>query len=125
MNILKALQKHHIVRSTRGVRGGYVLRAKLDEVSLHELIRVLEGKVEPGCDHESEPDGPKSVIRGADHPPIQALHYKLMQFLHDVSLADLVLPGRRIDVPAERLRDPRVRKAGQLGVVREMEEVRA
>jgi hypothetical protein len=27
-----------------------------------------------------------------------------MQFLHDVSLADLVLPGRRIDVPAEMLR---------------------
>jgi len=108
MNILKALQKHGIVRSTRGVRGGYVLGAHLDEVSLHELIRVLEGKVEPGCDHEDEPDGPKTVIHGADHAPIQALHYKLMQFLHDVSLADLVLPGRRIDIPAERLRARRV-----------------
>jgi Rrf2 family protein len=102
MNILKTLQRHGIVASTRGASGGYRLAGKTDQVSLHDLIRILEGKVEPGCDHDSEPQGPKAV-----HAPIQALHFKLMQFLHDVSLADLVLPGRRIDVPAEVLRRPR------------------
>jgi Rrf2 family protein len=104
MNILKSLQKHRLVVSTRGKKGGYRIGSDLDAVSLHELIRILDGKVEPGCDHEHEPQGPVSVRGGSAQAPIQALHYKLMQFLHDVSLADLVLPGRRIDVPAEMLR---------------------
>jgi Rrf2 family protein len=104
MNILKTLQKHRIVNSTRGTLGGYTIGSDLGALSLHELIRVLEGKVEPGCHHEDEPGGPMSVRSGSAQAPIQALHYKLMQFLHDVTIADLVLPGRRIDVPAEALR---------------------
>ncbi|MGD0463326.1 MAG: Rrf2 family transcriptional regulator [Tepidisphaeraceae bacterium] len=104
MNILKRLQKHGIVVSTRGIRGGYRIGADLDAVSLHELIRILQDDVEPGCDHECEPDGPIGSAGGSAQAPIQALHYKLTRFLHDVSLADLVLPGRRIDVPAEMLR---------------------
>jgi Rrf2 family protein len=113
MNILKSLQKHRLVISTRGKKGGYRIGTDLDAVSLHELIRILDGKVEPGCDHEHEPQGPVSVRSGSAQAPIQALHYKLMQFLHDVSLADLVLPGRRIDVPAEMLR--RVKRKTNLG----------
>jgi len=104
MNILKRLQKHRIVVSARGINGGYRLGSDLVAVSLHELIRILEGKVEPGCDHEHEPDGPVAVRRGSAQAPIVALHFKLMQFLLDVSVADLVMPGRRIDVPAEVLR---------------------
>jgi Rrf2 family protein len=113
MNILKALQKHSIVRSTRGIHGGYRIGIDLETVSLHELIRILEGKVEPGCDHEHDQGGPISVRGGSAQAPIQALHYKLMQFLHDVSLADLLMPGRRIDVPSEALR--RVRRKNSTG----------
>lgn len=104
MNILKTLQKHRVVTSTRGMLGGYTIGSDLSAISLHELIRILEGKVEPGCDHENEPEGPLSVRSSSTQAPIQALHFKLMQFLHDVSIADLVLPGRRIDVPTEALR---------------------
>ncbi len=110
MNILKTLQRHGIVASTRGIHGGYRLGGRTENVSLHELIRILEGKVEPGCDHDSEPQGPRAVKRGSVHAPIQALHFKLMAFLHEVSLADLVMPGRRIDVPAEVLRRARPAK---------------
>jgi Rrf2 family protein len=113
MNILKTLGKHGILSSVRGVSGGYRIRADLEAVSLHELIRILEGKVEPGCDHDHEPDGPRSRRRGSVQAPIQALHYKLMQFLHDVALADLVMPGRRIDVPAESLRRSRPKNVNQ------------
>jgi Rrf2 family protein len=119
MNILKRLQRHHLVVSTRGKKGGYRIGSHLDAVSLHELIRILDGKVEPGCDHDQEPQGPVSVRSGSAQAPIQALHYKLMQFLHDVSLADLVLPGRRIDVPAEMLRRAK-RKTNPAHGAREM-----
>jgi hypothetical protein len=36
-----------------------------------------------------------------------------MQFLHDVALADLVMPGRRIDVPAETLRRSRPKNVNE------------
>ena len=38
------------------------------------------------------------------HGPVQALQFKLARFLREVRVADLVFPGRRIDVPVERLR---------------------
>jgi Rrf2 family protein len=104
MNILKTLQKNDLLESVRGVNGGYRLAGNLESFSLYELIHILEGKVEPGCDHDDEPDGPHGQRRGSVQAPVQALHYKLMQFLHDVAVADLVWPGRRIDVPAESLR---------------------
>jgi len=106
MNILKTLQQHQLLVSRRGMRGGYQVGADLERVSLHDLIRMLEGKVEAGCDHERG--------RGSAEAPIAALHFKMMQFLHDVSLADLVLPGRRIDVPVEVLRTAKRRRTSQL-----------
>jgi Rrf2 family protein len=100
MNILKSLQGDGILRSTRGKHGGYRIAGDLEEISLYELIRVLEGKVEPGCDHEEA----AARVRGNWKPaPIRAIQSKMMQFLRDVTLADLVLPGRRIDVPVEAL----------------------
>jgi Rrf2 family protein len=108
MNILKTLHQQEILNSTRGVKGGYNLKSDLAGVSLFDLIRMLEGKVVPGCDHDHDPDGRHSKLRGSVQAPIQAVHYKLMQFLHDVAVADLVLPGRRIDVPIEVLKAAKV-----------------
>src|SRR5437879_2283399 len=42
MNIIKTLQKHSVVHSTRGARGGYQLNGRLNEVSLYELMGMLE-----------------------------------------------------------------------------------
>jgi Rrf2 family protein len=131
MNILKTLHNKGILQSIRGARGGYLLGADLGRISLYDLIGHLEGKVEAGCDHEHDHDGKstKSGRHGAGsiQAPIQALHYKLMQFLHDVMLADLVLPGRRIDVPIEMLKAAKtpaaeaVRRSAR--IVREIIEV--
>ena len=83
---------------------GYDGALVLSGISLHELIAVVEchgrsGEGECGClEHAVE------AIRMADsHGPVQALQFKLVKFLRDVRVADLVLPGRRIDVPIERL----------------------
>jgi Rrf2 family protein len=104
MNILKKLQGKKILSSTRGKHGGYRIAADLDQISLYELIRVLEGKVEAGCDHD---ELPTSSRHGWKPAPIRAIHSKLMRFLHEVTLSDLVLPGRRIDVPLEALSSAR------------------
>ena len=95
MNILKVLHQRGILRSTRGASGGYRLVGDLSKVSLFELNELIE-RVENG---EAEP----SHKRLALHGPAQALQYRLIRFMNDVSVADLVLPGRRIDVPLERV----------------------
>jgi hypothetical protein len=45
------------------------------------------------------------VVRFArSHGPVQALQFKLVEFLKGIRVADVVQPGRRIDVPSQRLR---------------------
>jgi len=58
--ILRSLARGQLVRSHRGVSGGYSLRRSADEISVAEVIRAVEGPismvqcgVEPGaCEHE-------------------------------------------------------------------------
>jgi Rrf2 family protein len=89
MKILKRLHRHQIVRSLRGSKGGYQLQADLDRLSLFELIALVEDE--------------KPLQKKHRHGPVQALQFRLIRFLGDVKLSDLVIPGRRIDVPLERL----------------------
>jgi Rrf2 family protein len=117
MNLLKNLQAHDLLRSTRGVKGGYQLRADLGNITLYDLIAIVEcngrgAAGEPnasgdcGClDHVADWSRDQRVVRFAQSQgPVQALQFKLVEFLKDVTVADLVQPGRRIDVPSERLK---------------------
>ena len=92
MKILKRLQHDGFVKSARGVKGGYQLGLDLHTVSLYDLLASLK----PG---RKPVDGLQETL--AMEPPLLAVHSKLMRFLRDVKLSDLVLPGRRIDVPVE------------------------
>jgi len=111
INILKNLQSHGLLLSTRGVKGGYQVTADLNALSLHELIAVVDcagdsGDADCGCQdavHDVTQDLEKNRV-ASPHGPVQALQFKLVRFLKEVRVADLVFPGRRIDVPVERLR---------------------
>jgi Rrf2 family protein len=111
INILKNLQSHGLLRSTRGVKGGYQVTADLNALSLHELIAVVDCSGESrdgdcGCQdalHDVTQDLKRNHV-ASPHGPVQALQFKLVRFLKEVRVADLVFPGRRIDVPVERLR---------------------
>jgi DNA-binding IscR family transcriptional regulator len=95
--------------STRGANGGYRIVADLNEAKLFDLVAMMECPDQPGeecgcLDHAADPMSRMRFSRNkSSHAPVVALQYKLVQFLKDVKLSDLVLPGRRIDVPAERL----------------------
>lgn len=123
MNILKALQQKNVLCSTRGARGGYTLGSGVEALSLYDLILVLEGRVQTtGCeDHhehvEHDESMPHAAIRAIE-APVRALQFRLTRFLKDVRVTDLIMPGRRIDVPAElvglrRLRKSKVVKASE------------
>lgn len=98
MNILKALHHRGILRSSRGASGGYRIASDLGKLSLLELSGILEN-----ADGDPSGDGEINVKRFALHGPAQALQYRIVRFMRDVTVADLVMPGRRIDVPLERV----------------------
>jgi Rrf2 family protein len=102
MNVLKTLHQSHILCSTRGTRGGYQITADLERLSLFDLTRVV-ARVEPDAGGAGEPEccGRYKIDTSGMHGPVHAFHHKLRRFLKAVKLSDLVLPGRRIDVPVE------------------------
>ena len=98
MQILKTLHQNGVLRSTRGVKGGYQIAACLDALSLLDLSQMLaavDADQHPG-DEFSEMD--------EHHFPLEAMRRKLSQFLQDVTVSEVIRPGRRIDVPLEDLR---------------------
>jgi Rrf2 family protein len=110
MNILKCLQQNKILQSTRGVKGGYRIATDLAAVSLYDLVAMVDRSSEDcDCAYDLE--------SRSQQGPVEALHLRLVRFLRDVKLSDLVLPGRRIDVPLERVqRNIRNEKNRQLAL---------
>jgi Rrf2 family protein len=96
--ILKSLQQQGWLISTRGVNGGYRIAVDLQMVSLLQLVTALESVKPCTCPDDEEVDDYPSA------PPLVALKRKLHRFLTDVKVSDLVLPGRRIDVPCGSVR---------------------
>jgi Rrf2 family protein len=106
MKILKCMQHHGLLNSTRGVRGGYRLVADLEETTLFDLVAMMECPDKPGAecgcmDHAADPMTRVRLSRSEPaQGPALALQYRLIEFLKNVKLSDLVTPGRRIDLPA-------------------------
>jgi DNA-binding IscR family transcriptional regulator len=105
MKILKSLHQHGILTSTRGVKGGYQVAVNLDDLSLGRLIAIVDGNGNSNgkINSDEELETGATPRRLSMQPPVQALQYKLVRVLHDVKVTDLVKPGRRIDVPWERV----------------------
>src|SRR5256885_1736505 len=103
MNVLKTLHQGHILRSTRGVRGGYQIAADLERLSLFDLTRAVARADGPPAADDIEPEccGRYKIGKMGLHGPVHAFHHQLRRFLKAVKLSDLVVPGRRIDVALE------------------------
>ncbi|MFC2476801.1 MAG: RrF2 family transcriptional regulator [Catonella sp.] len=62
--LIAMLKKAGIVNSLRGAQGGYVLARSSEEISVGEVLRALEGDLNPvDC---SELDGSGELCEGAD-----------------------------------------------------------
>lgn len=109
--ILKALAREGLLVSQRGAKGGYSLARAPEELTVSEMVRVLEGPmgltdcaIGPArCEHET-----MCAVR----EPWQQISRVVEQALSDVTLADLVrgrgpTPGRGVrGVRGERSASP-------------------
>lgn len=92
-NILIALKAHGLVKTLRGVNGGFTLTRAPDRISLFELFRALEGDLKPvECT-----DNGDACARSADcvmRQVYRRLDEAQKAVLTDISLQDLVDQAR-------------------------------
>lgn len=90
--VLKSLARGGLLVSQRGAKGGYTLARAADEITVPEMIRVLEGPIgltectqHPGaCPQEAS-----CHVR----EPWQRINDAVRAALADITLADLAAPG--------------------------------
>jgi len=102
MNVLKDLTGASLVRSTRGVKGGYVLARAAQLVTVHDVVEAIEGRpsLVMCCDGtEAEPCEPCGVeLRCPVTHAVRRLNERVNLFLRQVTLADL-LDGKPLAPP--------------------------
>ena len=95
LQILRSLVTHGILRSTRGVDGGYSLVRSPDEVSLLEVIEAIEGPLntgEPlteGMSEESQLRLQEALRTVTDNSRRQLEAIKLSQLLKPPSTSEI------------------------------------
>lgn len=98
LQILRMLVTHGILRSTRGVDGGYSLVRSPDEISLLEVIEAIDGRMDG-----NEPMSP-SVVEAAMPPRLRNALSEVTDTarrqLEAVKLSQLLEPPRVVKYSA-------------------------
>ncbi len=93
-NILIILNSSGLVSSTRGTKGGYALARAADQITLAQLLEIVEGPSRLVlCCQEQEQTGIQNCDLEKNCPtktPMRKLHSMLHHFLSQVTLADIV-----------------------------------
>lgn len=87
--LLRLLKKKDLVRSVRGVKGGYVLSRPAEEISVIEILNVLEGEFWL-ADCAISGDCPKGISNCSTRLVINKMNEAIYKSLEGVSLKDLV-----------------------------------
>ncbi len=89
LQILRNLVTHGILRSTRGVDGGYSLVRPPDQVSLLEVIEAIEGPMDTG---QPIAEGMPAETRNKLHEALQSVTDNARRQLEAVKLSQLLEP---------------------------------
>ncbi len=92
MNVLKTLCQRNLVSSTRGAKGGYMLAAPPERISLAEIIGIMEGPVSfVRCAKKFENGKQPCEMMGTCpvSRPVRKVHRQLNEFLKKVTLAQI------------------------------------
>lgn len=88
--VMQLMNNSDILKSVKGIKGGYSLNKPLDEITYMQLARVIEGKENIGrvC---SNTKGICELIGKCNiATPVEQLNRKLNIFLETLTLADLL-----------------------------------
>jgi Rrf2 family protein len=96
-NLLKELTKGALLTSVRGIHGGYRLAKPAEQISLGEILNVVEGPfalvdcARSEGDHVGPGDAHCSLLSFCpSKTPMRVLHARIAALMSDLKLSDLV-----------------------------------
>lgn len=86
--LLRLLKKDHFVKSTRGVKGGYILARKPEEITAIDMLNTLEGEFWLS-DCAVAGDCPGGFTNCPTRIVIRRMNEGIYQSIRDITLADM------------------------------------
>jgi len=100
--LIAKLKKENIVKSFRGAQGGYVLARPAEEISVGEILRALEGDLNP-VDCSEVVGGKGTACENADICVTKIVWKRITdsinQAVDSIMLSDLVSDAHQIALP--------------------------
>jgi Rrf2 family protein len=96
--VMQVMNNHGILKSVKGIKGGYTLLRPLREISYMELVQMIEGKDELGKACFSVKGKCELFEKCNIVTPVEQLNQKLNVYLMTLSLEEL-LNGTKFTTP--------------------------
>lgn len=89
--IMQGLVKDGILKSVQGVKGGYTLGREPGQISVKQIIEVLEGPISiTACSHVEEDDCTCNLLPNCSiKSPMEMIQSELNTYFSNISLKDL------------------------------------
>ncbi len=96
--IVGLLKKGNLVKSIRGASGGYVLARDMKDISVGDVLRALEGNLEPvQCAAYYSEDGCMASDGCVTKYVWQKINESIARAVDEISLEELVVESKRIN----------------------------
>lgn len=94
--LMSLLKKAGLVKSVRGAGGGYILAKELKDISVGDVLRALEGSLDPVECAGLEPDGECRVSENCVTKYVwQKINESINRTVDEISLEQLVEESRK------------------------------
>ncbi len=90
--ILQTLAKNNILKSYKGVNGGFLLEKKPEDLTIFELVTIAEEKIPAVFECSTGAQICSASLNGACtlFPVLNNLQFKINDFLKDLTLKDIM-----------------------------------
>lgn len=88
--VMQVMNAHELLKSVKGIKGGYYLNKNLDQVTYMQLVRMIEGKEELGRVCQSQKGMCELFSKCNIVTPVEQLNKKLNIFLETLTIQELL-----------------------------------
>lgn len=96
--VMQVMNNHDILKSVKGIKGGYSLNKPLTAITYMELVRMIEGREEIGRVCSNHKGTCELIGKCNISTPVEVLNRKLNSFLENLTLSEL-LQGSEFNRP--------------------------
>jgi len=88
--VMQVMNSHDILKSVKGIKGGYSLNKNLNAITYMELVQMIEGREEIGRVCTNHKGTCELLGKCNISTPVENLNRKLNAFLENLTLAELL-----------------------------------